>query len=174
MRTNTSVWLIPLALAAWAGQAKSQEAVRRYEVDEPLRVRIGAIGGVSEQPTEMAVGVGYDFLTINRYLKLDGDFTFGAFPFGFTLEPMIGLRVPFQIPNAPRFRPYFGGLLGYNMTWDENVVRVAMPFRMATGAYYDIRPGLGLGAELAMEIGPAFAPFPGTYGAVHLGVGVTF
>ena len=174
MRTNTMLWVIPLALASSAAPALGQEAVRRVEVDEPLRIRLGAIGGVSGQPNEMAVGVGYDFITLNRYLKLDGDFTVGAFPYGVTLEPMIGLRVPFAIQNAERFHPYVGGLVGYNMTWDANVVRVAMPFRMATGAYYDVRPGLGLGGELAMEIGPSFAPFPGTYGAVHLAFGVTF
>ena len=174
MRVTRLVGFLPLAIAVLDGVAYGEEVTKRLENDEPLGFRLGTLAGVSEQPTEIAVGVRYDLMNLARQSKLAVDITFGAKPRGATIEPMIGVRFPLSVSGAPKVRPYLGAFAGYNLSWDNGVGRAAIPFRLATGATYDIRPHFGVGLDLAVEVGPALAPSTGTYAAVQVAAGIAW
>jgi hypothetical protein len=144
----------------------SVEAPRAVR-EKQLRARLGLFGGVAMQKPQFELGAGYDFLPIASRLRLVGDLTVGLRSNEITLEPMVGLRLPFALNNAPKLEPYVAGLAGFNLTFMRGGTALSVPIRGAAGLHYQVLAGLGVGAELAVEAGPLVAPFSDVYAAIH-------
>lgn len=140
----------------------------------PLRARLGVLGGVSMQKTDFALGVGYDLRELPLGLRLVADLTIGLRLTEITIEPMVRARLPFALSAGSPLEVYLAGLAGVNLTLLRGGTGVALPLRIATGAHYRAIEGIGLGVELALELGPLIIPFAATYAAAHFNLVAAF
>ncbi|MBI3184102.1 MAG: hypothetical protein HYZ28_18370 [Myxococcales bacterium] len=163
-------WMIAFALAA----ALATEASAQTETSRRFRGRVGLFGGVAMQKTDLELAAGYDFMPVGERLRLVGDLTLGLRTTEITLEPMAGVRLPLPLRNTPKLELYLAGLAGFNLTFLRGSTALAVPFRVASGVAYELRPGLGLGCELSVEVGPLMAPFADAYAAIHFGAMLAF
>ncbi|MHB8875524.1 MAG: hypothetical protein ACYC8T_17710 [Myxococcaceae bacterium] len=138
--------------------------------EKEARFRLGVLGGLSMQKTDLELAAGYDFAKLGERVRLCGDFTLGLRPTEVTLEPMGGIRVPLPLPSAPKLEVYFEALAGVNLTFLRGGTGLAIPLRIGAGAAYQVTSGVGVGFALSMEAGPLFVPFAAPYGAAHFGV----
>jgi hypothetical protein len=157
------------APAPVAVKTTSLEAAPLTSSEKKVRFRLGLLGGLSMQKTDLELAAGYDFLKLGEKLRLVGDLTVGLRPTEVTFEPMAGVRVPIALAQAPKLDLYFEALAGVNLTLLRGGVGVAIPFRVGAGVDYQVAPGLGVGCALGLEAGPLVAPFAAPYGAVHFG-----
>ena len=134
---------------------------------KPLRLRLGILGGLTMQKTQLELGAGYDVFKLGERLRLVGDLTVGLRTTEVTFEPMGGVRIPFKV-GQDRVELYGAALFGFNLTFLRGGTALAFPMRIAGGMHYELRPGMGIGGEMSLETGPLFAPFFHGYAAAHV------
>jgi hypothetical protein len=164
------MWALPIVVGLSPRPAIADELARRYDGDDPVIFRMGALASADNQSAEVAVGARFDIVEMAPQLRLAADITLGGQPHGATVEPMLGVRLPFGIADAPKAHPYLGAFIGPSYSWSAGVSQVALPLRLATGATYEVLPHLGFGFELGLEAGPMLSPRGGSYAALQLGV----
>lgn len=138
-----------------------------------LRARLGLLGGLHMQKTDLALGVSYDLLPVlERPLPLiiAADFTLGLRPREFTVIPAVLVRAPLRLQRAPKLEPYVQAGLGVNLTFMRGGTAMSMPFRIGVGGHYELAERIGIGMQLDAEVGPLLAPFADSYSALHFGV----
>ncbi len=179
-----------LLFALWAvlaaGPAVAQAPARGEVVNLPaegdaaagrekrLRARVGVLAGAAMQKTQLELGASFDVAPLAPRLLLVADLTVGLRGTEVTFEPMAGVRFPFTLRGAPKLEPWVAGLAGLNLTVMRGGTALAVPVRLAAGAHYAVAPRVGVGGELAVEVGPLLAPFADAYAAAHFTVVVAF
>lgn len=142
-----------------------------------LRARLGILGGLSMQKTDLALGVSYDILPVlDRPVRLwlTGDFTLGIRAREVTLLPALLVRMPLRLERIPRLEPYIHAGLGMNLTFMRGGTALSFPLRLGLGGHYEVRDKLSVGLQLDAEVGPLVAPFAGEYAALHFGLVVAY
>ncbi len=166
------VLFFPLIAAAEpAAEVKAGPPVFRAATKEkPFRARLGLLGGLAMQKSQFEVAVAWDFAKIAERLRLVADFTVGLRFTEITLEPMVGVRLPFELKKLPKLEPWIGALVGINLTFMRGGTALSLPLRLVAGLHYEVVDNLALGLEVSGEFGPLVAPFASGYGAMHVGV----
>ena len=166
------VLLVPLISAAEqpAGEVKAGAPVYRAATKEkPFRARVGILGGMFMQKSQFEIAAAWDFARVAERLRLVADFTVGLRFTEVTLEPMVGVRLPFELKKLPKLEPWIGALIGVNVTIMRGGTALSLPIRLVAGLHYEVVDNLSLGVEVSGEFGPLVAPFAAGYAALHVG-----
>ncbi|MHB8876205.1 MAG: hypothetical protein ACYC8T_21145 [Myxococcaceae bacterium] len=169
-----AVLLLAGLASAQEGTSVQGQVLRSPTRERPLRLRLGLVGGLSMQKTDIELAAGYDFAKLSERFRLAGDLTVGLRTTEISIIPMAGLRIPFELRAAPKLSPYAGGLAGFNLTFLRGSTALAIPVRFVLGGHYEVRDDLAVGLELGLEAGPLVAPFSAMYGAAHFGAVVAW
>ncbi len=180
-----------VSLAAWAGELKKPDTsaaasapVAKAEaaplvVSGPtyssseakeLRVRLGVLGGLNMQKTDVELAASLDLLTLATRLKVFGELALGVRPLEASLIPSAGVRYQISIPSSPKLHPWVSGSAGVAVTFMRGGVAMAIPISLGVGGVYEVSPKLGVGLDLGVSVGPLLAPFSDLYASVHGGL----
>lgn len=160
-------------LSATAGAEPAAATAARPDRDRPVvRARIGILGGLSMQKTDLLLGASYDpsMAGFGR-MAPTADLVLGLRPKEFTLEPMVGLRYTHRT-QATKFDATAAALAGLNLTFMRGTTAVALALRLGGGVTYWATPRFGFAMDLALEFGPGLVPYVYPVAAIHATLGV--
>ena len=135
-----------------------------------LRVRLGVLGGLNMQKTDVELAGNLDLFTLAPRLKVFAELSIGLRPLEASFIPAAGVRYALSIPSSPKLHPWFSGQAGLAVTVMRGGVALAVPMSLGLGALYDLNPKLAIGLDLGVSVGPLLAPFSDLYASAHGGV----